>query len=103
MSPPDEPTRSRDAARLLGSDRAGSPPNGALGGARPIFPEFGPGHGWRGKRSERDFEAVGRIGANSPGSSWNRIRASDLLMVEFDGELIEGERPLNAVRRRYCV
>jgi len=67
-----------------------------LAGACRIFAKFGYDHWVAGHITVRDAEHDDRFWANPLGVSWDRIRASDLLLVDFDGNVLEGERPLNA-------
>lgn len=67
-----------------------------LAGACRIFAGFGYDHWVAGHVTVRDPEHPDCFWANPLGVSWNRIRASDLLLVDFDGKVVEGERPLNA-------
>ncbi len=67
-----------------------------LAGACRIFGRFGYDHWVAGHITVRDPERSDHFWANPLGVSWNRIRSSDLLLVDFDGNVVEGERPLNA-------
>lgn len=67
-----------------------------LAGACRIFAKFGYDHWVAGHITVRDPEREDSFWANPLGISWHRIRASDLLLVDFDGNVVEGERPLNA-------
>lgn len=67
-----------------------------LAGACRIFARFGYDHWVAGHVTVRDPEHPDRFWANPLGVSWHRIRCSDLLLVDFEGNVVEGERPLNA-------
>jgi ribulose-5-phosphate 4-epimerase/fuculose-1-phosphate aldolase len=67
-----------------------------LAGACRIFARFGYDHWVAGHMTVRDPEHDDRFWVNPLGVSWRLIRASDLLLVDFDGHIVEGERPLNA-------
>lgn len=67
-----------------------------LAGACRIFARFGYDHWVAGHMTVRDPEHADRFWANPLGVSWQLIRPSDLLLVDFDGRVVEGERPLNA-------
>ena len=43
----------------------------------------------------RDPEHADRFWVNPLGVSWRLIRASDLCQVDFDGRVLDGERPVN--------
>jgi len=66
-----------------------------LAGACRIFGRLGYDHWVAGHLTVRDPEHADRFWVNPLGVSWNRIRVSDLLLVDFDGNVLEGERPLN--------
>ena len=67
-----------------------------LAGACRIFAKYGYDHWVAGHITVRDPVHRDRFWANPLGVSWSRIKASDLLQVDFDGNVVEGERPLNA-------
>jgi len=67
-----------------------------LAGACRVFAKYGYDHWVAGHITVRDPEHKDRFWANPLGVSWHRIKASDLLQVDFDGNVVEGERPLNA-------
>jgi ribulose-5-phosphate 4-epimerase/fuculose-1-phosphate aldolase len=67
-----------------------------LAGACRIFARFGYDHWVAGHLTARDPEHGDRFWVNPLGVSWRRIRVSDLLLVDFDGRVVEGERPVNA-------
>ena len=65
-------------------------------GAYRIFARFGYDHWVAGHITVRDPEHGDQFWANPLGVSWHLIQESDLLRVDFDGNVLEGERPLNA-------
>jgi ribulose-5-phosphate 4-epimerase/fuculose-1-phosphate aldolase len=67
-----------------------------LVGAYRIFARFGYDHWVAGHITVRDPEHEDRFWANPLGVSWHQIRVSDLLLVDFDGNVLVGDRPLNA-------
>ena len=67
-----------------------------LAGACRIFAKLGYDHWVAGHITVRDPLRANHFWANPLGVSWHRIRASDLLLVDFDANVVEGERPLNA-------
>ncbi len=67
-----------------------------LAGACRIFAKYGYDHWVAGHITVRDPIHRDRFWANPLGVSWNRITSSDLLLVGFDGNVVEGDRPLNA-------
>ena len=67
-----------------------------LAGACRIFARFGYDHWVAGHLTVRDPEHADRFWVNPLGVSWRRIRASDLLQVDFSGRVLEGSRPVNA-------
>ena len=67
-----------------------------LAGACRIFARFGYDHWVAGHVTVRDPERADHFWANPLGISWHRIKVSDLLRVDSDGNVVEGERPLNA-------
>lgn len=66
-----------------------------LAGACRIFARQGYDHWVAGHLTVRDPEHADRFWVNPLGVSWRRIRASDLLLVDFDGQVLEGSRPVN--------
>jgi ribulose-5-phosphate 4-epimerase/fuculose-1-phosphate aldolase len=66
-----------------------------LAGACRILARFGYDHWVAGHLSVRDPEHHDRFWVNPLGVSWRRIRASDLCQVDFAGQVLEGERPVN--------
>ncbi len=68
-----------------------------LAGTCRIFGAAGFSEGLLGHVTVRDPEHPDRFWANPLGISFNRIRVSDLVLVDHDGTLIRGERPVNPV------
>src|SRR4029453_7643011 len=64
-----------------------------LAGACRIFARYGYDHWVAGHLSVRDPEHADRFWVNPLGVSWHRIRVSDLVQVDFAGEVTEGNRP----------
>ena len=67
-----------------------------LAGACRSFAKLGYDHWVAGHITVRDPVRANHFWANPLGVSWHRIRVSDLLLVDFDANVVEGERPLNA-------
>lgn len=67
-----------------------------LAGACRIYARFGYDHWVAGHMTVRDPEHEDRFWVNPLGVSWKLIRPSDLLLVDFDARVVEGERPVNA-------
>jgi len=65
-------------------------------GAYRICARFGYDHWVAGHITVRDPEHEDRFWANPLGVSWRLIEEPDLLLVDFDGNVLEGDRPLNA-------
>lgn len=78
----------------LGEERAHR--KARLAGACRIFARYGYDHWVAGHLSVRDPEHADRFWVNPLGVSWHRIRVSDLLQVDFAGQVIHGTRPVNA-------
>ena len=68
-----------------------------LAGVCRIFGRAGFSVGLLGHVTVRDPEDPERFWANPLGISFNRIRTSDLVQVDHDGNLTHGERPVNPV------
>ena len=68
-----------------------------LAGACRIFGRAGLSEGLLGHVTVRDPEHPDRFWANPLGISFNRIRVSDLVQVDHDGTLLQGEVPVNPV------
>jgi ribulose-5-phosphate 4-epimerase/fuculose-1-phosphate aldolase len=67
-----------------------------LAGALRMFGRFGFSEGVAGHITARDPELTDHFWVNPFGVSFNRMRVSDLLLVSHDGEVVEGDRPVNA-------
>ena len=67
-----------------------------LVGAYRICARFGYDHWVAGHITVRDPEHADRFWANPLGVSWHQITVRDLLLVDFDGNVLQGDRPLNA-------
>lgn len=61
-----------------------------------LFGRFGFDEGVAGHITARDPEHADRFWVNPFGMSFKQIRASDLLCVDHDGNVVEGDWPLNA-------
>jgi len=66
-----------------------------LAAAFRLFAKFGFSEGVAGHITARDPERDDCFWVNPFGMHFGLIRASDLLLVSHDGEVIEGERPVN--------
>lgn len=60
-----------------------------------LFGRFGFDEGVAGHITARDPELLDHFWVNPFGMSFRQIRASDLLLVNHDGEVVEGDWPLN--------
>lgn len=66
-----------------------------LAGAFRIFGAFGFSEGVAGHITVRDPEHKDHFWVNPFGMSFNQIKASDLLLVNHHGEVVEGDLPVN--------
>lgn len=66
-----------------------------LAGALRIFGRLGFGEGVAGHITARDPERLDHFWVNPFGVSFRHVRVSDLLLVNRDGEVVEGDRPVN--------
>jgi ribulose-5-phosphate 4-epimerase/fuculose-1-phosphate aldolase len=66
-----------------------------LAAAFRLFSRYGFDEGVAGHITARDPEHADRFWVNRLGQDFSRIRASDLLLVDHRGEIVEGEGPLN--------
>jgi ribulose-5-phosphate 4-epimerase/fuculose-1-phosphate aldolase len=66
-----------------------------LAGAFRLFGRFGFGEGVAGHITARDPEKLDHFWVNPFGMSFRHIRASDLILVNHEGEVVEGNRPVN--------
>jgi ribulose-5-phosphate 4-epimerase/fuculose-1-phosphate aldolase len=67
-----------------------------LAGALRIFGRFGFSEGVAGHITARDPEFPDQLWVNPFGVSFNRMKVSDLLLVDHDGNVLEGDRTVNA-------
>jgi ribulose-5-phosphate 4-epimerase/fuculose-1-phosphate aldolase len=66
-----------------------------LAGALRIFGRFGFSEGVAGHITARDPERLDHFWVNPFGMSFRHVRVSDLLLVNHQGEVVEGNRPVN--------
>ncbi|UDY36344.1 class II aldolase/adducin family protein [Dermatobacter hominis] len=66
-----------------------------LAAAFRLFGRFGFGEGVAGHITARDPEHPDRFWVNPFGMSFRQIRASDLICVDHDGNVVEGDWPVN--------
>jgi len=66
-----------------------------LAGAFRIFAKYGYDEGVAGHITARDPERPDHFWVNPFGMSFAKIKASDLLLVNHQGEVVEGTRPVN--------
>ena len=66
-----------------------------LAGALRIFGRFGFAEGVAGHITVRDPERPDHFWVNPFGKSFRQMRASDLLLVNHQGEVVEGDAPVN--------
>jgi ribulose-5-phosphate 4-epimerase/fuculose-1-phosphate aldolase len=66
-----------------------------LAGALRIFGRFGFGEGVAGHITVRDPEFPDLFWVNPFGKSFRQMRVSDLILVNHDGDVVFGERPVN--------
>ncbi len=71
-----------------------------LAGACRVFGRAGFSEGLLGHMTVRDPEDPETFWANPIGVSFNRMKASDVVLVNHAGELLEGSRPINPVGLR---
>jgi ribulose-5-phosphate 4-epimerase/fuculose-1-phosphate aldolase len=67
-----------------------------LAGALRVFGLFGFSEGVAGHITARDPELTDHFWVNPFGMSFNQMRVSDLILVNHDGDIVEGNRPVNA-------
>ncbi len=72
-----------------------------LAAAFRLFGRFGFSEGVAGHITARDPERSNCFWVNPFGMSFNQISVSDLLLVDEDGEIVEGDRPVN--RAAYAI
>lgn len=68
-----------------------------LAGVCRVFGRAGFSEGLLGHVTVRDPEHHDRLWANPMGVSFSRMRVSDLVLVDHEGNLLEGDRPVNPV------
>ena len=66
-----------------------------LAGALRIFGRFGFSEGVAGHITARDPELLDHFWVNPFGMNFRHIRVSDLILVNHEGDVVEGDRPVN--------
>jgi len=72
-----------------------------LAAAFRLFARFGFSEGVAGHVTARDPENPSAFWVNPFGMSFSQIRVSDLILVDHDGKLLEGKRPVN--NAAFCI
>ncbi|WP_340379831.1 class II aldolase/adducin family protein [Streptomyces sp. SS7] len=72
-----------------------------LAAAFRLFARFGFSEGVAGHITARDPENPSAFWVNPFGTAFSRIRVSDLILVDHDGKLLEGKRPVN--NAAFCI
>ncbi|MET7489936.1 class II aldolase/adducin family protein [Streptomyces sp. NPDC005538] len=72
-----------------------------LAAAFRLFARFGFSEGVAGHITARDPEHPSAFWVNPFGMAFSRIRVSDLILVDHDGTLLEGRRPVN--NAAFCI
>jgi ribulose-5-phosphate 4-epimerase/fuculose-1-phosphate aldolase len=72
-----------------------------LAAAFRLFARFGFSEGVAGHITARDPGNPSAFWVNSFGMSFSQIRVSDLILVDHDGNLLEGKRPVNTAA--FCI
>ena len=72
-----------------------------LAAAYRVFGRFGFSEGVAGHITARDPEHPDRFWVNPFGMSFSQIKVSDLILVDHNGEVVEGNRPVN--RAAFCI
>src|SRR5215213_1846217 len=67
-----------------------------LAAAFRLFSRFGFGEGVAGHITARDPELTDHFWVNPFGRSFRRMRVGDLILVDHDGNVVHGSRPVNA-------
>src|SRR6266508_1730770 len=67
-----------------------------LAAALRLFARFGFDEGVAGHITVRDPERLDHFWVNPFGMYFGHIRASDLILVSHEGQVVEGEHPVNA-------
>src|SRR5580658_8996942 len=66
-----------------------------LAGALRLFGRFGFSEGVAGHITARDPERLDHFWVNPFGMSFRHVKVSDLILVNHEGEVVEGNRPVN--------
>ena len=66
-----------------------------LAGALRLFGRFGFGEGVAGHITARDPELTDHFWVNPFGMSFRHVKVSDLILVNHEGEVVHGNRPVN--------
>jgi ribulose-5-phosphate 4-epimerase/fuculose-1-phosphate aldolase len=72
-----------------------------LAGAFRIFGRFGFSEGVAGHITARDPEHHDRFWVNPFGMNFSQIKVSDLILVDHEGNVVEGDQPVN--RAAFCI
>lgn len=72
-----------------------------LAAAFRLFARFGFSEGVAGHITARDTENPSAFWVNPFGMSFSQIRVSDLILVDHDGKLLQGKRPVN--NAAFCI
>ncbi|MDR2983960.1 MAG: class II aldolase/adducin family protein, partial [Nocardiopsaceae bacterium] len=72
-----------------------------LAAAFRIFGRFGFSEGVAGHITARDPEHLDRFWVNPFGMNFSQIKVSDLILVDHEGNVVEGDRPVN--RAAVCI
>src|ERR1700679_2229035 len=67
-----------------------------LAGALRLFGRFGFSEGVAGHITARDPELTDHFWVNPFAMSFRHVRVSDLILVNHEGEVVEGTRPVNS-------
>jgi ribulose-5-phosphate 4-epimerase/fuculose-1-phosphate aldolase len=72
-----------------------------LAAAFRIFGRFGFSEGVAGHITARDPEHLDRFWVNPFGMNFSQIKVSDLILVDHEGTVVEGDKPVN--RAAFCI
>ena len=72
-----------------------------LAAAFRIFGRFGFSEGVAGHITARDPEHLDRFWVNPFGMNFSQIKVSDLILVDYEGNVVEGDKPVN--RAAFCI
>src|SRR5215470_4032125 len=72
-----------------------------LAAAFRIFGRFGFSEGVAGHITARDPKHLDRFWVNPFGMNFSQIKVSDLILVDHEGNVVEGDRPVN--RAAFCI